>query len=127
MAQWRRLLVPGGLAILVNRIRPEFSGSLAGFTELQSKSFCEAVAVAAQSLPDQLKMKPEQLVRAARVFARRRQPYPTRTSTEIIDLLERGGFVVERISEASVPISGRRGESGPTGSSERVRIQARRA
>jgi hypothetical protein len=66
------------------------------------------------------------MVRAAEVFARKRRPHPTRTAGEIVALLEGGGFTVERVSEASVPISGRGHESGPTGSSERVRILARR-
>jgi len=125
VARWRRLLAPGGLAIVVNRVRPEFAGSLAGFSEAQSNAFREAVASAAEPLRGQLRIDPDELVRAAEAFARRRRPYPTRTTAEIVALLEQGGFAVEQISEASVPISGR-GESGPTGSSERVRILARR-
>jgi len=126
VAKWRELLVPGGLAVVVNRVRPGFAGSLAAFSEPQSKSFRDSVARAAKSLRGRLPVDPGELVRAAEVFARRRRPWPTRTAGEIIALLERGGFTIERVSDASVPISGRSGENGPTGSSERVRILARR-
>jgi len=124
--KWRRLLVPGGVAIVVNRIRPEFSGPVAAFSETQSRSFREAVAAAAASLGRRVQIDPQELVRAAEAFALRRRPWPARTTAEIVALLERGGFAIEGVSEAAVPIPGRGAENGPTGSSERVRILARR-
>ena len=123
---WRRLLRPGGAAIIVNRLRPAVSPGPVGVTEEQARAFGAAVLQQARSLGSGLACDPQELAHDARIYMKRRISYPLQRE-EIVTLFENAGFTIQEIACGPVTVPVRHDVTGPTtpGGSEYARIVAR--
>lgn len=112
LAQWSRLLRPGGLAITVDRIRGAAAAASVGFSAEQAQSFSTAVLETAKTLS--LPLEASQLAREADEYAARRRVHPVRTVEEVRELFANAGFGPLRLHSAPVTIRAPSQASGPT-------------
>jgi SAM-dependent methyltransferase len=127
-SNWRELLRPGGVAITVNRLRPDAGDEPIRFSARQAKEFRETVAERADSLRDILHADPAELAREAELYALRMTMYPVHTRDELVGLFAAAGFASVQCTIASSKPGTLRGAAVPTvpGGSEYACIIAAR-
>jgi SAM-dependent methyltransferase len=113
-AAWHRLLRPGGRLAFTNRLRPGAGTGPLGFEAEQARGFVEAARREAAARRDALGLDPEETAQRAQAYAERYRSHPVRSADEIAELLDRGGFSVDRLEVTTNP--GRPGGavSGPS-------------
>ncbi len=112
--KWRDLLRPGGLAVTVNRIRPDGGPGRTGFTTMQAQGFCAAVAREAEQAGHQLKVAPAELARMAAEYAARQSGYSVTRIEEVAELFETAGFSLAHLTSAVLAPSAGARLGGPT-------------
>ena len=99
IARWRSLLRPGGLAITVNRLRPDADPAMRiVFSEEQARELVATVSKGAATLP--FRVAPDELAPRAAAYAARQGAWPVRSAEEIRGLFESNGFQIERLTVA---------------------------
>ena len=128
LAKWHELLRPGGIAVTVNRVRPQDGAAQVGFGEDEVRAFRDAVRARARAFGPALGVDPDALARDAETYARRQRFHPLRSAEEIRRLFEQAGFLIEHFSLAPIALGAQTGVSGPTvpGTSDYLRVIARR-
>lgn len=128
LIKWRQLLRPGGVAIIVNRLRPGGGPGPIGVTPEQVRAFGAAVLQQGQTMGAALLCDPFELARDAEVYMSRRIIHAVQRE-EIIVLFENAGFTIEELSCGPLTAAVRHDVTGPTtpGGAEYARIVARRA
>ena len=128
LAKWHELLRPGGIAVTVNRVRPQAGAAQVGFGEDEVRALCDAVRARARAFGPALGVDPDALASDAGTYARRQRFHPLRSAEEIRRLFEQAGFLIEHFSLAPIAQDAQTGVSGPTvpGTSDYLRVIARR-
>lgn len=128
LAKWRELLRPGGIAVTVNRVRPEHRAARVSFGEEEVRAFADAVRARARAFGPALGVDPDALARDAGNYARRQHFHPVRSCDEVRTLFEQAGFLVDHLSLAPIAHGAQTGVSGPTvpGSADYLRVIATR-
>ena len=114
LAKWHQLLRPGGIAVTVNRVRPENSAAQVSFGEDEVRAFRDAVRARARAFGPALGVDPDALALDAENYARRQHFHPVRSAEEIRTLFEQAGFLVDHLSVAPIAHGAQSGVSGPT-------------
>lgn len=114
IAKWHALLRPGGIAVTVNRVRPDAAPGPVAFGPTQAAALRDTIVPLAPSLPEGLGLDGVSLANEAERYASRQRPYPVRSFEEIRALFERGGFRLEHLSSAPVAGSAQHAVRGPT-------------
>jgi hypothetical protein len=112
--KWHGLLTRGGTVVTVNRVRATVPDRVVRFTSEQTLGFIRAVHEAAKAAAGRLSVTPEQLVRAAEVYASRFHAFPVRSLTEIRELLNWAEFGVEYLETLPVTAAAGARTGGPT-------------
>jgi SAM-dependent methyltransferase len=116
--RWARLLRRDGKLVTVTRIDPEGTSSPAGPS--QAHAFGEQVRREAVRWRDLLEVSPDDLGAAAQRYAASTIVHaPPRSTDEVVNLLERAGFAVERLEVKEV--------AGPSGGRDAAPATARTA
>jgi SAM-dependent methyltransferase len=116
--RWAELLRPGGKLVTVTRIDPE--GEPGPAAPSQAHAFGERVRREAARWRQLLEALPDELGEAARDYAASTIVHaPPRSADELVELLTRGGFAVERLDVREV--------AGPTGGRDAAPATARTA
>lgn len=128
VAKWHAILRPGGIAVTVNRVRPDSGAAQVAFGDDEVRAFCDTVRAKARAFGPALGVDPDTLAREAGDYARRQRFHPVRSAQEIGALFERAGFALEHLSVAPIAQGAQAGITGPTvpGSAGYLRIIARR-
>lgn len=113
VAKWRQALRAGGKLVTVARIDTDWTLDRAGFSESQAAGFVGLVESRARESGAGLGVDPAVLAEEARVYAARMRSHPFATRDDLVDLLERGGFEVERLDVVELPGNAGAGQSGP--------------
>jgi SAM-dependent methyltransferase len=100
-ACWGDSLRPGGKLLFTNRLRPNSGDDPIGFSEAQAARLVEAVRREAQSRGDTIDIGSDEMVLRARRYAERFRSYPLHSADEVIDLLRRNGFSIDRLDTAT--------------------------
>jgi len=103
IANWARLLKPGGVAITVNRVRPVPGTGRIGFSTEQSGAFRATVVRRAREMRTELDVDPDDLGARAEAYAAQRWLYPIRSHEEIRQLFEGEGLQMETLIRAELP------------------------
>ena len=111
---WHTLLRPGGIAVTVNRVRPEVGPAPVTFGAAQAGVLRDAIVPLADRLPPALGLDAAGLAAAAERYAARQRPYPVRSTEEIRELFEGGGFRIEHLSLAPISGEAQHAVRGPT-------------
>jgi SAM-dependent methyltransferase len=119
LSVWRRLLRPGGKLVTINRIRPGCTDEVR-FSAGQGKAFRERVLRADEALPVALGIDARTLVRWADEYQARYNSWPIASAAELHALLERSGFVVERLEPGPGAAPG---PSGPSVAGAALRLE----
>ena len=114
IAKWHTLLRPDGIAVTVNRVRPDSGPAQVAFGTAQAAALRDTIVPLAPSLPAALGLDAASLAREAERYASRQRPYPVRSLEDIRALFERGGFQMERLSCAPVRGGAAHAVRGPT-------------
>lgn len=114
VAKWFELLKPGGVAITVNRIRPQGGDAPASFSGPQAQALRDALMQRSEGLRERLDVSADDLARFAEAYASQRRIYPVRSGEEIETLFRNAGFVVEHFSTARIATPSGDQVSGPT-------------
>ena len=101
-AAWHRQLRPGGRLVFTNRLRPGAGAGPLGFDPEQARGFVEAARREA-ARRDTLGLDPEETARRAQAYAERYRSHPVRSADENAELLDRGGFSVDRLEVTTNP------------------------
>lgn len=127
VAKWQRVLRPGGRVVTVKRVRPGSDGRPRGFSESETQAFQEKVFKRIEDLRGLVPVNAQELSENARTYASRRRTWPVRSREEIVELFERHGFRVDRLTCAPV-LNTRAEASGPgvLGGAEYAQIVATR-
>lgn len=128
VANWQRMLTPGGAVVTTTRVRYGAKQNLISFTTEEVRSrHAEALALA-EACRDQLDLAPEVIAEAAEHYAREKRMRPFGSTAEIEGYFQEAGLIIEQLSLSgnSLRIDDR--PSGPLRGwhTERVRIVARR-
>jgi hypothetical protein len=107
------VLRPGGRVVTTTRLNPPDTPDVLLFGPDQVEAFCAQVAEEAPRHRHVLGVTGEELVAAARTYARGLSLHPTRSVDELRHLFEAGGFRVERLEVRRLVGTLRRGLSGP--------------
>lgn len=127
-ARWASLLRPGGIAVTVNRLRPEGGGASVSFSAAQAAAFRGTVHQAARAVPA-LAALAEELASRAELYAQRHFTYPVHGVEELRRDFEAAGLAIEYVGTASAAGGNRQAASGPSvrGFQSYARLVARRA
>jgi hypothetical protein len=113
VAKWAALLRPGGRVVTIQRIRPQGTPAVVGFSAGQAEAFVAAALAsgARQGLEDIARIE-----RAARTFARKFRTHPITSRTDFERLFTDAGLEcmhLEYVTLSTVP--GLSGPSVPSG------------
>lgn len=127
-ARWASLLRSGGIAVTINRLRPESEAARVSFSAAQAAAFRGAVYQAARATPAVAAFA-EELAGSAEVYAERHFTYPMHSVEELRRDFEAAGLAVEYVGTASAAGGNRQASSGPSvrGFQSYARLVARRA
>ena len=92
LASYARMLRPGGLLIVSNRIRAGDEERPIGFEERQIEEFARLVAERNASLPASIRLDPDEAIQSARDYARVMSSHPVNGRASIEPLLVRAGL-----------------------------------
>jgi SAM-dependent methyltransferase len=98
--RWSRLLTPGGIALLVNRIRSGASGVETRFSEEQGREFCETVAEKLRLTSVVEESEWAGILDRARIYVQRLNGYAL-TEEELAALFHQAGFRIHDFQIAS--------------------------
>ena len=128
LGKWHALLRPGGIAVTVNRVRPDNSAAQVSFGEDEVLAFREAVRARARAFGPALGIDPDALALDAEHYARRQHFHPVRSAEEIGALFEQAGFALDHLSVAPIAQGKQAGIAGPTvpGTADYLRVIAKR-
>ena len=128
IANWRELLRPGGVAITVNRLRPNAAEAPVTFSAQQVRAFCATVEREAAAQRAVFGVDPAELVRQAERYALAQKFYPVHTRAEVVALFERAGFASVDCRVCAPGPEAARGATAPTvpGKSEYACVTATR-
>jgi SAM-dependent methyltransferase len=128
--KWRNLLLPGGLAITVNRTRPGRPGERISFNAAQAEAFRVAVVRGVEVLPESVRSQVNalEIVGQAERYAARHFTYAAGSAQDLRGLFESRGFRVGALWAGTVAAGNRQKESGPSvrGDGDYAKIVARR-
>lgn len=96
VAQWRKLLRPGGQIVTIQRIRPDAGDAPVRFSPEQASAFRNNALDQAEKQQDHLDVAPELIADMAQVFTARFSSYPIRSQQELADLFTAGGFRLDQ-------------------------------
>jgi SAM-dependent methyltransferase len=113
VSRWHRLLRPGGRVVMVNRIRPD-APDIVRFTPEQGERFVGRVRQAAEGAGRAVDISADALVAMAQDYAAGHRMIPVRSTEEIVQLLEAGGFRIDQLTVGPVASRKTQGPSGPT-------------
>jgi SAM-dependent methyltransferase len=98
MAKWRSLLRPGGKVVTTTRVRSSSSGETTGFTVYQKDALTRHAYELAKRWREFLDLDPREVAQAAQRLADGGRRYSMRSRSEVRELFEREGFVVDRLT-----------------------------
>lgn len=126
-ARWYELLTPGGIAVLVNRVRPD-SPALERFSEAQARAFGDRVLRQAEVRRDRLgnAIEPDELAVLAHAYIAQNVVHPLRSDADLDRMMTGAGFAIEQRQHRIVTDASRL--RGPTmaGGATYLQIAARR-
>jgi SAM-dependent methyltransferase len=114
LTRWRGLLRPGGRAVTVARVDPDWREADAGFSPAQAEAFADLVASRAEH-PDLrgLGLDAEALRCRATAYAARMASHPFRSREALETAFAQAGFRFERLDCREAPARAGAHESGP--------------
>src|SRR5262245_18295159 len=113
MTQWKRLLRPGGAAIVVNRVRPGSRTGPVAVSVTQVSAIEPAVAQPPVAVCAALGCDPSELARDAAAYMSRRVAHSLQRD-ELIGLFEKAGFTIRDIDGSPVTAAVHQGVTGLT-------------
>lgn len=119
LANWTRLLRPGGRLVTVQRIRPGATGRTA-FSAAQAARFREKVREGCRAWPPDLGISPAELLARAELYCAGYASYPVSSRVELLDLFASHGFRVASVSEEA---GGKVADGGPATPGQGGRVQ----
>ncbi len=114
MSAWHRILRPGGKVITNARLNPSAPPDGSGFSPDQVTAFRDRFYREAVKHRDALGIDPDEMAEQARQYAERWITHSVRTSQEIADLFEDGGFQLDRLDIVEVAGRPDAGKVGPS-------------
>lgn len=127
LRKWRSFLVPEGVVVTAQRVRPSRSEQLVRHSPEEAREFAARALALARARAPELDVTPESIAAAALLYAQRRAREPVRTASELRALFEESGYTLLRFDDAGVEEMRRDALAGPPdAASRRMRIVARR-
>ena len=127
LRKWRDFLVPGGVVVTAQRVRPSRSEQLVRHSPEEAREFAARALALARAHAALLDVTPESIAAAALLYAQRRAREPVRSDEELRALFEGAGYTLLRFDDGGVEEVGRDALAGPPdAASRRIRIVARR-
>lgn len=113
--RWAKLLRPGGLLALSQRLRPDAPEGPTGFDAESAQAFCSSARRAAELRQDELGIEPAHIERWVADYASRLQTWALRDADEVRAPLRAAGFEIERLEISSFAgLPGMTSMQGPT-------------
>jgi hypothetical protein len=127
LRKWESFLVPQGVVVTAQRVRPSRSETLVRHSPEEAREFAARALALAQAHAAELDVAPDAIAAAALLYAERRAREPVRSAEELRALFEACGYTLLRFDDGGVQEAARDALAGPPdAASRRMRIVARR-
>ena len=93
---WQTLLRPGGVAVTINRIRPDFIGEKLGFSGKEGQAFQQQAVEAWKSRQAGLDMDPGEFETMIDTYVHRHFTYPVTSMNELEGQIGTAGLILDR-------------------------------